>query len=63
MEEKRKRGPKPKAPEDKIVRKNISLDEDCQVLLNQYQVELTEKLGFKPSLSQCVKYLITHQKS
>lgn len=63
--EKRGRGRPRLAPEDRVipkVRKNISLDEECQNILNDYQDGLSKTLGFKPTLSQAVKHLIANQK-
>lgn len=56
-----KRGPKPKPPEEKVVRKNVSLDEESLELLNLFQAELEAELGFKPTLAQCVKHLIRNR--
>lgn len=41
--------------------KNITVDEDIQGLLNQLQDKLEKELGFRPSISQAIRYLIVHQ--
>lgn len=45
-------------PEGQRKTKNVTLDADVQVALNEVQERLTAKLGFRPNLSQTVQYLI-----
>jgi hypothetical protein len=44
--------------EELKTRKNISVDPDVQELLNEVQVELEDQFGFRPTLSQTIKYIV-----
>lgn len=57
-----KRGPKPKPPEERVVRKNVSLDENAQKLLGLVQDDLVGRFGFRPTLTQTVLWLINEAK-
>jgi hypothetical protein len=40
--------------------KNISVDPDIIDMMNQKADELTEYLGFRPTISQTLRYLLKH---
>jgi hypothetical protein len=47
----------------KYLGKSVNLPVDTYALLLEIQQHLTARLGFTPSLSECIQYLITfHQK-
>lgn len=56
-----KRGRPPLAPEDRKPPKpvkNMTVDEDCLVLLHECQQKLADELGFEPTLSMTIKAVV-----
>ena len=62
MSEKRQRGRPPLTPEERLASKaktkNVTLDADLVEALNKVCDGLERTLGFRPTLSQAVRYLI-----
>jgi hypothetical protein len=60
MTEKKRRGPKPKQPGERVsdTRVNVSLDRTAQEALVAVQERLEGEFGFKPNLTQTVHWLI-----
>lgn len=61
----KKRGPKPKPPGTLAIdtRKNVSLDADAQLGLVKLQGRLALRMGFVPTLTQTVLWLIARAES
>jgi hypothetical protein len=53
-----KRGPKPIPEGEKAQTKNITVDADLVEILNKTADRLVNSLGFRPTLSQTIRYVI-----
>jgi hypothetical protein len=52
------RGPKPKPPEEHKQRRNVSVDADVQEMLSGLAAELEPIFGFRPTLSQTIRFVV-----